>query len=113
MSDERVLNIFPKLSEIDVWLLGNSNRNPGFPIQNLPSYSRSEVRFRHFGCLRVGISPIQSEMCGWPSEWISESSHQSRHSTASFVVYLVCIVLCTLGEKNTTTSWWAGYHHVP
>jgi len=28
---------------------GNSNRKPGFPIQNLPSDSRSEVRFCHFG----------------------------------------------------------------
>jgi len=49
---------YPKLSEIDIWLLRNSNRNPGFPIQNLPSDSRSEVRFRHFGSSRVGTSPI-------------------------------------------------------
>jgi len=47
----------PKLSEIDVWLLGNSNRNLGFEIQNLPSDSRSEViRLRHFGCFRVAFS---------------------------------------------------------
>jgi len=44
------------ISEIDVWLLGNSNRNAGFPIQNLPSDSRSEVRFRHFGCFPVAFS---------------------------------------------------------
>jgi len=56
------IRISPKISEIDVWLLGNSNRNLGFPIQNLPSDSRSEVRFRHFGCFRVGTSPIQTEM---------------------------------------------------
>jgi len=44
-------------SEVDVWtLLGNSNRNPGFPIQNLPSDSQSEVRFRHFRCFRVVVS---------------------------------------------------------
>jgi len=36
--------ISPKLSEIDLWLSGNSNRKPGFPILNLPSDSRSEVR---------------------------------------------------------------------
>jgi len=40
----------PKLSEIDVFLLLMWNRNPGLPIQNLPSYSRSEIRFRHFRC---------------------------------------------------------------
>jgi len=38
------------LSEIDVWLLENSNRNLGFPIQNLPPDLRSEVRLRHFAC---------------------------------------------------------------
>jgi len=48
--------ISPKLSRIDVWLLGNSNRNPGFPIQSLPSDSQSEVRFFHFGCSRVACS---------------------------------------------------------
>jgi len=46
--------ICPKLSETDVLLLENSNRKPGFLIQNLPSDSQSEVRFRHFGCFRVG-----------------------------------------------------------
>jgi len=45
-----------KLSKIDVSLLGNANRNPGFPIQNLPSDSRSEVWFRHFGCFPVAFS---------------------------------------------------------
>jgi len=49
----------PKLSEIDVWLLGNSNRNLGFPIQNLPPDSRSEVPFCYFGCFGVGIWPTQ------------------------------------------------------
>jgi len=48
--------ISPQLSEIDVWLLLNSSRNLCFPIQNLPSDSRSEVRFRHFGCFRVALS---------------------------------------------------------
>jgi len=32
-------------SQIDVWLLGNSNRNQGFPIENLPSDSRCDVQF--------------------------------------------------------------------
>jgi len=45
-----------KLSEIDVWLLRNWNRKPGFPIQNLPSDSRLEELFRHFGCFRVAFS---------------------------------------------------------
>jgi len=49
------MQISPQLSEIDVWLLGNSNRNPGFPIQNLPSDLRSEVRFCHFGFFRVAF----------------------------------------------------------
>jgi len=53
--------IYPILSEIDVWLLGNSTRKSGFPIQNMPSDSRSEARFRHFECFRVAISPIQTE----------------------------------------------------
>jgi len=97
--------ISPKLSEIDAWLLGNSNRNPGFPIQNLPSDSRSEVRFRHFGCFRVGNSPIQTEVGSGPSEWISGNSHQSRHSTgtACFVVYIV-IHTASLKEKENTTT---------
>jgi len=48
--------ISPKLSQIDVRLLGNWNRNPGFLIQNLLSYSRSETWFRHFGRFRVVFS---------------------------------------------------------
>jgi len=36
--------VCPELSEIDVWLLGNLNRKPGFPIQNRPSDSQSEIR---------------------------------------------------------------------
>jgi len=46
------VNIY-NLSEIDVWLLGNSNRNLDFLIPNLPSDSRSEVRFRHYRCFWV------------------------------------------------------------
>jgi len=37
--------------------LGNSDRNQGFPIQNLPSESWSEIQFRHFRYFRVGNSP--------------------------------------------------------
>jgi len=49
--------ISPKVSEIDIiWLLGNSNGNPGFPIQNLSSDSWSGVQFCHFGCFRVAFS---------------------------------------------------------
>jgi len=54
--------ISAKVSEIDVWLLGNTNRNLGFPIQNLPSDLRSDVQFRHFGCFQVGTSHIQTEI---------------------------------------------------
>jgi len=57
-----VTRISPKLSEIDIWLLGNSNRKLGFLIQNLPSDLRSEVQFHHFGCFQVGSLPIQTEM---------------------------------------------------
>jgi len=31
-------------------------------IHNLPSDPRSVVRFRHFGCLRVGTSPLVREI---------------------------------------------------
>jgi len=48
--------VSPKLSEIGVWLPGNSNKNPGFPIHDQPSDSRSEVQFLHFVRFRVGIS---------------------------------------------------------
>jgi len=60
--------------------------------------SESSIRFRHFGCFRVGTLPIQTEM----------GSHQSRHSTgtACFVVYIECIVVYTasLKEKENTTT---------
>jgi len=59
-------------SEIDLWLLWNSDRNPGFPIQNLPSDSQSEVRFRHFGCFRVGTLPM-TRLC----QWSTGSTHRS------------------------------------
>jgi len=50
--------ISPKQSEIDIWLLGNSNRNPGFPIQNL-------IRDLKYGSAILGVSGtshIQTEM---------------------------------------------------
>jgi len=47
--------ISPKLSEIDLWLLWNVNRNWGFPIQNLPSDLRSEVRSGVLLNMEVGI----------------------------------------------------------
>jgi len=43
------MQIPPKLSEIDVRLLGNLNRNPVFLTQNLPPDSRSEIQFHLFG----------------------------------------------------------------
>jgi len=72
-----------KLSEIDAWLLENSNRNPGFAIQNLPS-----------------LRPFRQKWGSWLNE--CGNSHQSRHSTgtACFVVYIVCIVVCTASLKE-------------
>jgi len=49
------MQISQKLSEIDLWLLGNLNRSPGFSIQCLLSDSRSQVRFRHCCCFRVAF----------------------------------------------------------
>jgi len=37
------------------------NRNLGFPIQNLSSDSRLEVRFRHFGCFWVSTLPVATD----------------------------------------------------
>jgi len=48
----------PTLSELDLWLVANANRKPRLSIQNLPSDSWSEVRYRHFGCFRFGTLPI-------------------------------------------------------
>jgi len=100
--------ISPKLSEIDILLLGHSNRKLGFPIQKLSSDSRSEVRFCHFGCFWVGTLRIQAEMgrlASECSEWISANSHQSRHSNGT-ACFVVCIVICTasLTEKEHTTT---------
>jgi len=50
------LSVGLKLSEIDVWLLLMSNRKLGFPIQNLPSDSWSEVWFHHLWCFWVALS---------------------------------------------------------
>jgi len=50
-----------KLSEIDIWLLGNSNRKPGFPIQSAIRFAmRSTVL--PFWVFPVGTSTIQTEM---------------------------------------------------
>jgi len=51
----------PKLSEIDIWLLGNSNTKLGFPIQNLPSHSQSEVRFRYLGVSQLALRPFRQK----------------------------------------------------
>jgi len=66
--------ISPKLSEIDLLLLGN-----GFPIQNLHRDSWSKVGFCHFGCFRVGTSPVRTEMVQWMSWYgsVGTDSHQS------------------------------------
>jgi len=58
----RLTRISTELGETDVWLLGNSNWNRGFLVQNLPSNSRLEVRFQHFGCFSVGTLPLVTEM---------------------------------------------------
>jgi len=56
------MRISPKLCEMKLWLLENSNRKPGFPIQNLPSDSRSETRFRHFGRFGSTLRPKTAEL---------------------------------------------------
>jgi len=43
-----VYGVYPPIHH---WLLGNLNWNSGFPIQNLPSDSRSKVRFQPFWVL--------------------------------------------------------------
>jgi len=64
--------------------IGNSNRKLGFPIQNLPSDSRSEVRFRHVGYFRVGTSTVETKFWTWVSEWFSGYSHRSVCHLAEF-----------------------------
>jgi len=89
------MRISPKLSEIDLWLIENANRNLGFPIQNLPTNSRSEVRLRHFGVLWLALHPFRQKWTGWSSDcgyWISGNSHQSAPHWA---------------------PWRASYRHVP
>jgi len=76
--------ISPKQSGIEIRLLENSNRKPGFPIQNLPSDLRSEVWFRHFGCFRVGnfaLRPFWQKWCTWPMDYGSVGTVTSRHHT--------------------------------
>jgi len=50
------MRISVKLSEIDVWLLGNTKRNPCSLIQNLPLDLRLKVLFHHFWCFSVAFS---------------------------------------------------------
>jgi len=69
-----------------------------------------EIRDRKYGSILdvsgLALRPFRQK---WVvGEWISGNSHQSSHSTgtACFVVYLVCIVVCTASlkeKKNTTT----------
>jgi len=69
-------NVFE--TKMDIWLLGNSNRNLGFPIQDLSSDLRAKVRFRHFGCFRVGTSPIVTNMDNYgPCQWVIGHRHRS------------------------------------
>jgi len=59
-----VTHEYLKLNGIDVWLRGNSNKNPGFPIQNLPSDSRLEVRFWlwfRFGVSGLALHPFRQK----------------------------------------------------
>jgi len=94
----------PKLSEIDVWLLGNSNRNPCFRICHQIRDQKYGSTLRH-----SGLDFTWQKLGSWPSEWISGNSHQSIHSTGTarfVVVYIVCIVVCiaTLKEKENTRT---------
>jgi len=69
------------------------------------SDSRLEVRFCPLGVSQLALCSFRQKWGSWSSEWISENSHQSRHSTgtASFTAY---IVVCTasLKEKENTTT---------
>jgi len=72
------MRISPKLSEIDVWLLGNLNRNVGFPIQSLPSDSRLEVRSAIMGNYGLALCPLREKWANWASE-CSERIGRNRH----------------------------------
>jgi len=84
-----------------------------------------QIHNRKYGSTILGVSclevcPFRQIWAGWASEcseWISWNSHQSRHSTgtACFIMYIVCIVVCTLHsftekkENTTTPGTVAGY----
>jgi len=101
-----VTRISPKLSEMDVWLLGNSNRNPGFPIQNLPSDSQSEVRFHHFGCFRVAFSDKLyrkdgTTLCAVAGQL---SSHPITDDTLFILQSLLLVTELALENRNLSAS---------
>jgi len=76
---------------VTIW---SSNRNPGFPIQNLPSDLRPEVQFRHFGRF-----------------WWVELSFQVRgapHTHSSTVRILSFCIGPALGHHNKN-GWRAGW----
>jgi len=88
-----VSRISQKLSDIDVQLLGNSNRNLGFPIQNLPPDSRLEVRFRHFGCFRVAFSNKPYRKDGTtPGTVAGELSSRPITDDTLFLVFFCCFI---------------------
>jgi len=68
--------VFPKLSEIDIWLLGN--RAFRFRICH-------QIRDQKYSYAILGVSgstllPFRQKWAGWPSEcteWITGNSHQS------------------------------------
>jgi len=71
--------LFLKISNIDLWLVENSNRKSVFPIQNLPLDSQLEVWFRHFRCFCVGTSNI--------------------------IILFVCLSVCVFGCSLITGEW--------
>jgi len=52
----------PNLDEIDVWLVGNSNKKQGFPIQNL-----HQIRDRKYGSVILSVSGLA--LCRLWQKW--------------------------------------------
>jgi len=92
----------PKRRHMDLWLLGNSNWNLHFTIQNLPSICNRKYGSATLDVSGLALNPFTRKRGSWPSEWTSGNGHQSRHSTgtACFVMYIVCIVVCTASLKE-------------
>jgi len=66
-----------------------------------------QIRDQKFSSAILGVSglvlhPFRQKWGSWPCEWVSGNSHQSRHltGTACFVMYIVCVVVCTASLKE-------------